>query len=127
MSRKAFLTCFLLVALLVAGVGSYYASCHPDGLEFVAEKTGFGHKAGDSATSDSPFADYSTTGVDDARLSGGIAGVAGALLVLLLAGGLAWAVRRRGGGPEEPTDEHPDEHPGERADDSSRVDSPSEA
>jgi len=41
MSRRAFFAAFLLVALLVAGFGSYYASAHPDGLEFVAEKTGF--------------------------------------------------------------------------------------
>ena len=35
---QAFFATFLLVALLVAGVGSYYASAHPDGLEFVAEQ-----------------------------------------------------------------------------------------
>ncbi|WP_167880645.1 PDGLE domain-containing protein [Nocardioides guangzhouensis] len=126
MSRKTFLGGFLLVVLLIAGGGSYYASSHPDGLEHVAETTGFGHTAGDSAASDSPFAGYSTKGVDDARLSGGIAGVAGALVVLLLAGGLAWAVRRRGGRPDDQVDEttagQSDEHAGER-----RVDSPSEA
>ena len=37
MSRKAFFATFLLVALLIAGVGSFYASTHPDGLNFVAE------------------------------------------------------------------------------------------
>ena len=37
----------LLVSLLVAGVASYYASCHPDGLEYVAEQTGFSrHRRG---------------------------------------------------------------------------------
>jgi hypothetical protein len=96
MSRRTFFATFLLVALLVAGVGSYYASTHPDGLEFVAGKTGFLDTADDSPTADSPFADYATTGIDDARLSGGVAGVAGSLMVLLLAGGLAWGVRRRG-------------------------------
>ena len=96
MSRRAFFAAFLLVALLIAGVGSYYASTHPDGLESVAEKTGFSDQAKESATSDGPFAGYSTRGIDDARLSGGVAGVVGSLLVLVLAGGLAWTVRRRG-------------------------------
>ena len=38
----------------------------------------------DSATADSPLAGYPTRGVDDDRLSGGIAGVAGVVVMLLL-------------------------------------------
>lgn len=102
MSRRTFLAVGLLVALLVAGVGSFYASSHPDGLEYVAEQAGFGHTAEDSATAGGPLADYQTRGVDDARLSGGIAGVVGSLVVLAVAGGVTWAVRRRGTG--EPAD-----------------------
>ena len=98
MSRKAFFATFLLVALLIAGFGSYYASAHPDGLTFVAEKTGFSDREKSSRTSDGPMAGYRTKGIDDARLSGGVAGVVGCLLVLTIAGGLAWAVRRRGTG-----------------------------
>lgn len=94
-NNRRFFAVALLVALLIAGVGSFYASSHPDGLEFVAEKTGFGHTATDSATSDSPFADYGTKGVDNERLGGGIAGVVGVLLVLALGSGLAFALRRR--------------------------------
>ena len=77
-SRRFFIV-GLLVTLLVAGVGSYYASAHPDGLEYVAEQTGFIDAAEDSATVDSPLADYQTSGVDDTRLSGGLAGVIGPL------------------------------------------------
>jgi cobalt/nickel transport protein len=95
-SRKSFLIGFLVVALLIAGVGSFYASSKPDGLEFVAEKTGFLDSARDSPVAESPFADYSIKGIDDVRLGGGIAGVVGSLIVLALAGGLFWAVRRRG-------------------------------
>jgi cobalt/nickel transport protein len=95
MSRRRFLVGFLLVALVMAGVGSYYASAHPDGLEYVAERTGFLDTAEDSPAADGPLADYATEGVDDTRLSGGLAGVAGALAVLLVMGGLAWLVRRR--------------------------------
>jgi cobalt/nickel transport protein len=95
MRRRAFLVPALVVTLLVAGVGSYYASAHPDGLEYVAEQTGFLDSAEESETAEGPLADYRTKGVDDERLSGGLAGVAGVLVVLLVMGGLAFAVRRR--------------------------------
>lgn len=98
-STRTFFVVALLVSLLVAGVASYYASAHPDGLEYVAEQTGFIDSAEDSATSDSPLADYQTSGVDDARLSGGLAGVIGVVVMLLLSTGLFWLIRRR-----EPTD-----------------------
>jgi hypothetical protein len=93
--RRTFLAVGLLVCLLVAGVASFYASSHPDGLEYVAEQTGFIDTAEDSATADSPLADYSTRGVDDDRLSGGIAGVVGVVVMLLLSSGLFWTLRRR--------------------------------
>ncbi|WP_199522409.1 PDGLE domain-containing protein [Geodermatophilus marinus] len=91
-----FLLAGLLLALLVAGVGSYYASSHPDGLEWSAEQEGFGDTARDSAVAGSPLADYAVTGVDDARLSGGLAGVVGVAATLVLAGGVTLLVRRRG-------------------------------
>jgi cobalt/nickel transport protein len=93
--RRRFFAVGILVVLLVAGVGSFYASSNPDGLEFVASKTGFLDSADESKTTDSPFADYDTAGVENDRLGGGIAGVAGVLLVLVIMGGLAYAVRRR--------------------------------
>ncbi len=92
---RRFFAIGLLLALLVAGFGSYYASSHPDGLEFVAGKTGFLGSAEEAKTTDQPFADYTTKGVDDERLSGGIAGVAGVLMVLVLMGGITHVVRRR--------------------------------
>ncbi|NYE35187.1 cobalt/nickel transport system permease protein/cobalt/nickel transport protein [Nocardioides cavernae] len=94
-SGTRFFVVALLVSLLVAGVASYYASAHPDGLEHVAEQTGFIDSAEDSATADSPLADYQTSGIDDARLSGGVAGVIGVLVMLLLSTGLFWLIRRR--------------------------------
>ncbi len=95
MSKRTFLVIGLLAALLIAGFGSYYASAHPDGLEYVAGETGFLDSADEAKTADSPLADYQTKGVEDERLGGGIAGVAGVLVVLLLMGGLAFALRRR--------------------------------
>ncbi len=84
------------VCLLIAGVVSYYASSHPDGLEHVATSLGFEQAAKGSATADSPLAGYSVRGISDGRLSGGVAGVVGAVVVGLVMFGLARLVRRRG-------------------------------
>jgi cobalt/nickel transport system permease protein/cobalt/nickel transport protein len=91
----------VLVALLLAGVVSFYASGSPDGLNRVAEDEGFSATETEHASSGSPVAGYETRGVDDDRVSTAVAGMAGALVVLVLAGGLALAVRRRGGSTRE--------------------------
>jgi cobalt/nickel transport protein len=85
----------LLLALLIAGVGSWYASSAPDGLEWSAEQSGFLETAQDSAAADSPLADYAVNG-EEGRLSGGVAGVLGVVVTLAVAGGLTLVVRRRG-------------------------------
>ncbi|MAS55590.1 MAG: cobalt ABC transporter permease [Pimelobacter sp.] len=84
----------LLVALLLAGVVSFYASSSPDGLESVADEKGFIDTAGDHATGDGPLADYDA-GLDSDRASVGVAGVVGVLVVLGLGTGLTYVVRRR--------------------------------
>jgi cobalt/nickel transport protein len=93
---RTFLLAGLLVALLLGGVASYYASSHPDGLERAAEQAGFLDSADDHAAGDGPLADYAVEGVEDDRLSGGLAGVIGIGVTLLLAGGIGYALRRRG-------------------------------
>ncbi|GAA2168918.1 hypothetical protein GCM10009845_33650 [Pedococcus bigeumensis] len=85
----------VLVCLFLAGVVSYYASSHPDGLAFVAREKGFAGSAGPHASDGSPFAGYATRGIDNARVSGGVAGIVGGALVFVIAGGLFLAVRRR--------------------------------
>src|SRR5512134_545781 len=104
-STRALVVTGIVIALLLAGVGSLYASSDPDGLEYVAEAMGFSSTAQDHATSGSPLADYTTEGVANERLSGGLAGVVGVLLVGALAGGLAWALRRRRSSEQQPTQE----------------------
>jgi hypothetical protein len=94
-STRAVVVVGLVAALLLAGVASYYASSHPDGLEYVAERTGFLDSAEDHAAADGPLADYQADGVDNERVSGGLAGVLGSLVVLVLAGGLTLLLRRR--------------------------------
>jgi cobalt/nickel transport protein len=100
MKSRTFLLTGLVVALLLAGVGSFYASGNADGLERVAEQVGFVDHAQGSPAADGPFAGYSTRGVADDRLGGGLAGVAGSLVVLALAFGLFRVLRRR-----DPADE----------------------
>ena len=97
----------ILVCLVLAGFVSFYASTKPDGLNFVANETGFARSAGPHASDGSPFAGYETSGVDDARVSRGTAGIVGGALVFVLAGGLFLAVRRRDG--DETGDETGDE------------------
>jgi cobalt/nickel transport protein len=104
MSSRGFFLTGLVVALLIAGVGSYYASGHADGLEYVAEQVGFLDRAEESPAVDGPFAGYSAKGVEDARLGGGLAGVVGSLLVLVVAFGLFRAIRRREV-PSEPVED----------------------
>lgn len=105
MNRRTFFAIGVLLTLLLAGVASYYASSHPDGLEYVAGQTGFGDSAEDSATDDSPLADYQTEGVEDDRLSGALAGLAGVGLVALLGGALFWTLGRRSRAEEPGTDQ----------------------
>lgn len=85
-------TAGLALALLCAGVLSFYASSAPDGLEWVAGRLGFAAAGKDGAA---PLAGYQVAGVREPRLSGGLAGVAGVLVVLALTSVLTWAVRRR--------------------------------
>jgi cobalt/nickel transport protein len=85
----------LLVALLLAGVISFYASGDPDGLNRVAIDKGFSDTESDHGAADGPFAGYGTSWIDNERLSGGLAGVVGVVVVLALTGGLARVVRRR--------------------------------
>ncbi len=102
----------LLVTLLIAGVASWYASGSPDGLEWAAEKAGFIGTAQDSAVAGSPLADYSVSGVENGRLSGGLAGLLGVFATLAIVGGLTLLLRRRGSADR--TDEDVEQPAGSR-------------
>ncbi|MFC0005696.1 PDGLE domain-containing protein [Micromonospora siamensis] len=110
MSRRpwGFVAAGLLVALLLAGVVSNYASSHPDGLDSSllkgctvnadGEITGGScpaQQAKDHELSDSPLADYGIAGIDNGFLSTGLAGVVGVLLTFAIGGGAFWLLRRR--------------------------------
>lgn len=85
----------LFVTLVLAGVVSYYASGSPDGLESVAEEFGFIQSAKDSAVSGTPLNDYTIRGIDDPRLSTGLAGVVGVLITGIVAYGIFYFARRK--------------------------------
>ena len=84
----------LAVSLVLAGGVSYYASSHPDGLEKVAEDIGFLDSAEESAVEDSPLAGYGVAGVENERISGGLAGVIGVASTAAVSFGLFYALRR---------------------------------
>ncbi len=94
-STKVVAAVVLLVALVLAGVVSYYADSDPDGLTKVSEDKGFASTEKTHATGDGPLAGYDASFIENGRLSGGIAGILGVLVVLGLAGGVAYAVRRK--------------------------------
>jgi cobalt/nickel transport protein len=104
---RPFLLGGLLVALLLAGVASAFASSSPDGLDSVTRK-GCTFSADGTITSgtciastvrghdteSSPFAGYATRGVGGPA-STGLSGVAGVLVTLGIAWGLIVVLRRR--------------------------------
>lgn len=85
---RKFIVAGALVSLFLAGVLSFYASSHPDGLEKVGESIGFIDTAKDSAVADSPLANYGVAGVENARISSGLAGILG----VVATGGVAYGV-----------------------------------
>ena len=85
----------LVVALLLAGGVSYYASSEPDGLTKVSQDEGFADTEKDHGTAGSPFAGYAAKDVGNERLSGAVAGIVGVVVVLALGTGLTYVVRRR--------------------------------
>lgn len=78
----------LAVSLIVAGFVSFYASSEPDGLNRVAADHGLDAGAVDSATAGLPTADYAIAGISSDRLSGGLAGILGVVVVGLIGFGL---------------------------------------
>lgn len=103
-----FLAAGLLVALLLAGVVSNFASGSPDGLDATAREgctfdaqgeitggTCMLQREREHQLADSPLADYGIRGIDNPYLSTGLSGVLGVLVTFAIGGGVFWLVRRR--------------------------------
>lgn len=94
---RTFLVGGLLVALVFGAVVSQFAVDNPDGLEWVAEETGFAEVARDHALEGSVFADYATAGISNETVSIAIAGIVGTLVTLAVASGVFLGIRERRG------------------------------
>ena len=84
----------LAVSLVLAAGVSYYASSHPDGFEKSAGEIGFLNTAEDSPLAGSPLAEYGVAGVENERLSGGLAGVIGVASTAAISFGIFYGLRR---------------------------------
>ncbi len=94
-SNRKFYASALLVSAILAGGASFYASSSPDGLEKVAEDVGFIETAKDHTFGDFTLSDYGVSGLENARLSVGFAGLIGVLVTALVALGLFMLIRKK--------------------------------
>ena len=81
-----------LLSIAVAVLAAFLASSHPDGLDFVAEKLGFVHKAVERTA---PMQGYSLSFLQGGGISTSIAGIAGVLIVWLLFWFAVYLLKRR--------------------------------
>jgi hypothetical protein len=79
-NTKLFVVAGLLVALGLALFVSPLADSDPDGLTKVAEDEGFAEAEQEHDLADSPVAGYEVDGVEDDRVSAGVAGLVGVLV-----------------------------------------------
>jgi cobalt/nickel transport protein len=97
MKQKSFLISGFIASLFLAGVVSFYASSNPDGLEKVAEDIGFIETAEDHTYAEGALADYGVKGIENPRLSTGLAGVIGVFATGVVSTGIFMLVRRKSG------------------------------
>ena len=94
-SNRKFIVMGVLVSALLAGGASFYANSNPDGLEKVAQDIGFIQSAKDNANADSSLVDYGLKGIENERLSVGVAGLIGVVATGAISGGLFLLLRRK--------------------------------
>jgi cobalt/nickel transport protein len=100
-NTKLFLAAGLLVALALALLVSPFADSDPDGLNKVAADEGFASAEQEHDLADGPVAGYEVNGVDDDRVSTGLAGIIGVLLTFGIGVGAFALVRTLRRDPEE--------------------------
>jgi cobalt/nickel transport system permease protein len=91
----AFVVAGLVLAVTLAFVVSPSASGSPDGLNRVAADHGLSAEQRPHALRRLPTAGYGVRGIDDRRLSTGLAGVLGVAVTFAAAGGVALVAKRR--------------------------------
>ncbi|MCX6641273.1 MAG: PDGLE domain-containing protein [bacterium] len=85
---------FLAIAVLLAALAAPFASSFPDGLEWVAEKSGFYHHAAIEPPLSSPLPDYSIPGISNSILGTSLSGIIGTLICFLLPFGFSLLRRK---------------------------------
>jgi len=95
MANRRFFILGLFVSAILAGVVSFYASSSPDGLEKVAQDIGFLNNAKEHANANSALADYGVKGIENERLSVGVAGLIGVVATGAVSSGVFLLVRRK--------------------------------
>jgi len=90
---KRFILLLLALSLLTAGVLSWFASSHPDGLERVAEDKGFIEKVKNPSYEILP--DYTVPGVFNKFQSNGLAGIIGTVTTFFIVNILGKFLARR--------------------------------
>ena len=99
MRTRAWWLVGLAIAVLVVVVLTPMASSEPDGLQRVAQDSGFLAAAQDALYSILP--DYTVPGIEDARLTTILAGLVGVGLVFAIMWGLGLILARRRGHPPD--------------------------
>jgi len=92
----------LIVTLGLAFFVSPLASSSPDGLEKIASDQGFSDTEADHSLAEGPLAGYGVEGVEDDKLSTGLAGLIGVVVTFgigMILFGLLRSVRARRAGP----------------------------
>ncbi|MBA3764737.1 MAG: PDGLE domain-containing protein [Actinobacteria bacterium] len=93
---------FIAAGITVAAVLAFFvspsASSQPDGLNRVAIDKGFDTAEEPHALEDLPTAGYGIRGIDDERLSTGLAGLLGVTVTFAIAGGVCFLIRRTNSG-----------------------------
>ena len=84
----------LVVALALATFVSPFASSSPDGLDKVAADKALDADVEAHAVAGGPLADYGVDGVDNARVSTGLAGLIGVAVTFTVGFGLFAVIRR---------------------------------
>jgi cobalt/nickel transport system permease protein len=104
--RRLPLFAFIAIGLATAAALVIFvaprASSSPDGLEKVAADKGIDAGARDHSLGASPFADYGTSGIDDATIGTVVAGLVGIAATFVVCAALVYAVRRRRSPPASP-------------------------
>ncbi|RKY32070.1 MAG: hypothetical protein DRP74_03460 [Candidatus Omnitrophota bacterium] len=86
----------IIVALLLGGLISLFASSWPDGLERVAEDKEFLEKAEVQPLVASPIPDYSWPGLKNEKIAASLAGVIGVLIMFVLGQTIGNLLKKKG-------------------------------